>query len=81
MSNRIKTPPRCSWLDCHEVAEVAAQMFDDDGGNRQKRWLCHTHAVEFTRAFPGRVWGDAECGCGRIHDVVREAGRATEGDL
>jgi len=81
MSNKRKVTVYCAESGCYRAATVRADAFDDDGTDRGSQWLCDRHAVVFTREFGGKVWGDAQCQCGRIDHVIEESGRPRHGDL
>jgi hypothetical protein len=81
MSNKRKRRHYCSHRGCRREASVSAIMFDDDGTNRGTHWLCRMHAVEQTRTFQGRIWGDKQCQCGNVDHIIGDAGRVKHGEL
>jgi hypothetical protein len=81
MSNRRRTIRLCDEADCYREAEVEMVMWNDGDSNQVSRPLCRHHAMELTRRWPGKVWGDSKCKCGLVHDVIDDAGRTPDGEL
>jgi len=81
MSNRRKRIIDCQQPGCGRDATVHVSAFDDNGTVHGEQWLCDRHAEDVARRFPGRIWGDAQCDCGHIDHVIKQAGRTKDGEL